>query len=47
MAWPMEDFAYDTAAKSWDRVNFAANRYRVPLADVLDNPLFGLPAANP
>jgi len=36
----LEDFAYDTAAKSWDQVDFVANRYRVPLADVLDNPLF-------
>ena len=40
----LEDFAYDTAAKSWDQVDFAANRYRVPLADVLGNPLFD-PAA--
>ncbi len=40
----LEGFAYDTAAKSWDQVDFAANRYRVPLADVIDNPLFD-PAA--
>lgn len=40
----LEDFAYDTAAKSWDQVDFAANRYRVPLADVIGNPLFD-PAA--
>ena len=36
----LEDFAFDTAAKAWDQVDFAANRYRVPLADVVDNPLF-------
>lgn len=40
----LEDFAYDTAAKSWDQVDLAANRYRVPLADVIGNPLFD-PAA--
>jgi len=28
----------DPAAKSWDQVDIAANRYRVPLADVIDNP---------
>lgn len=36
----LEDFAYDAGAKAWDQVDFAANRYRVPKDNLLDNPLF-------
>lgn len=32
----LEDSAWDTAAKSWDHVDFVAKRYRVPLAGAGD-----------
>lgn len=33
----LEDFAYDTAAKRWEEIDWCGNRYRIPLDEVLQN----------
>jgi hypothetical protein len=36
----LENFAYDTNAKRWEEIDWCGDRYRVPLEDVRNNPLF-------
>ena len=36
----MENFAYDTNAKRWEEIDWCGDRYRVPVKDLQDNPLF-------
>lgn len=36
----MENFAYDTNAKRWEEIDWCGDRYRMPLKDLRDNPLF-------
>ena len=36
----LEDFAFDTSAKRWDQIDWCGNRYRMPLEDIRNNPMF-------
>ncbi len=36
----MENFAFDTNAKRWEEIDWCGDRYRMPLEDLRNNPLF-------
>jgi hypothetical protein len=36
----LENFAYDTNAKRWEEIDWCGDRYRLPLDDLLDNPMW-------
>jgi hypothetical protein len=36
----LEDFAYDTNAKRWEEIDWCGDRYRLPLDDVINNPMW-------
>ena len=36
----LENFAYDTNAKRWEEIDWCGDRYRVPLEDLLNNPIW-------
>jgi hypothetical protein len=36
----LENFAYDTNAKRWEEIDWCGDRYRIPLDDLLNNPMW-------
>jgi hypothetical protein len=36
----LENFAYDTNAKRWEQIDWCGDRYRLPLDDLLNNPMW-------
>lgn len=36
----LENFAYDTNAKRWEEIDWCGDRYRIPLDDLLTNPMW-------
>jgi hypothetical protein len=36
----LENFAYDTNAKSWEEIDWAGDRYRIPMEDLVGNPIW-------
>jgi hypothetical protein len=36
----LENFAYDTNAKRWEEIDWCGDRYRLPLDDLLNNPMW-------
>jgi hypothetical protein len=36
----LENFAYDTNAKRWEEIDWCGDRYRLPLEDLVDNPMW-------
>ena len=36
----LENFAYDTNAKRWEQIDWCGDKYRLPLDDLMDNPMW-------